>query len=365
MEEQKQSCNNKEVKQQASTSKPTRWADMVENEEKETEEKYEEDERKNNKWYVIFNGPFRGIYNSWAIASQHITGKPVQHQSYKTREEAEKALQQTYKVMALKEPSVQQPMQQRMVMKIPSIRSIPTTQEREEARKPTFQSFKNHWNTIINYEDKLEQNTIMGFYPVNRDGPKAVATEEATPELIYDLHQYELLDTIYTTTSKVFKHFPQKMKYIIRRYMETFAKGREIFLKYTSSHPIFNEKEELLLRTKAVILMGVSNNDYPSRDNLKNYEQRPDHLVKGLSAVCRALTNIEPSSQTKVNYSSFDIIIISRSKNKLIAEEFEAINRMTKEFTEISGTLAGLPISIKKQLCKQLINYEDHLCEWC
>ncbi|CAN1791249.1 hypothetical protein LINPERHAP1_LOCUS19214, partial [Linum perenne] len=76
--------------------------------------------------------------------------------------------------------------------------------------------------------------------------------------------------------------------------------------------------------------MGVSNNDYPFRDNLKDYERRPDHLVKGLFAVCRALTNIEPNSQTKVNYSSLDIIIISRSTKKLIAEEMEAINRMTK-----------------------------------
>ncbi|CAL1354076.1 unnamed protein product [Linum trigynum] len=253
------------------TQKTTRWADIVEQEEKEARDShYEKDDRKGSKWYVIFNGPYRGVYHNWVIASQHINGKPVQHQSFKTKEAAEEAFRQSYKVMAMKEQVKNQEQQsQKLIMKIPSIMSIPTTKEKEEQLKPVFQKFVSNWDMIINYEEK---HTTMGFYPVSRGGPKAVITEEASPELSYEFHQYGLIDTIYTTTMKVFEYFPQKMRNVIRRYLELFAKEREIFLKYTSSYPIFVE-DKLLVGSKAVILMGVSNHDYPTRDDLRDYEK--------------------------------------------------------------------------------------------
>ncbi|KAK3026697.1 hypothetical protein RJ639_041544 [Escallonia herrerae] len=49
-------------------------------------------EIKTNKWYVIFNGPRRGIYSSWAEASKFILGSNVRHRSFKTNAEAEQAL---------------------------------------------------------------------------------------------------------------------------------------------------------------------------------------------------------------------------------------------------------------------------------
>ncbi|GKC26660.1 enzymatic polyprotein [Tanacetum coccineum] len=55
------------------------------------------------KWYDIFNGPFRGIYNDWAIASTHIIGKSVSHKSYLTKEAAEKALGESYKTITTEE----------------------------------------------------------------------------------------------------------------------------------------------------------------------------------------------------------------------------------------------------------------------
>ncbi|KAK2383328.1 hypothetical protein QL285_070791 [Trifolium repens] len=34
--------------------------------------------------YFIFEGPFKGIYRSWEIAKQHVTGKNIRHKGYKT-----------------------------------------------------------------------------------------------------------------------------------------------------------------------------------------------------------------------------------------------------------------------------------------
>ena len=55
------------------------------------------------KWYVIFNGPFRGVYRNWAITSSHIVGQNVTHKSYPTKEVAEIALKESYKTVATKE----------------------------------------------------------------------------------------------------------------------------------------------------------------------------------------------------------------------------------------------------------------------
>ncbi|KAI3779491.1 hypothetical protein L2E82_09212 [Cichorium intybus] len=51
------------------------------------------------KWYVIFNGPHKGIYNDWGIANSHIVGKNVTHKSYKTKAEAETAFREAYKTV--------------------------------------------------------------------------------------------------------------------------------------------------------------------------------------------------------------------------------------------------------------------------
>ncbi|CAL1371442.1 unnamed protein product [Linum trigynum] len=83
--------------------------------------------------------------------------------------------------------------------------------------------------------------------------------------------------------------------------------------------------------------MGVSNHDYPTRDDLRDYEKNPDYQVKGLLAVCRALTKIEPESQIKVNYSSPDAIITSKTRGNMTKEEWTIIIDKTKEFIEING----------------------------
>lgn len=40
------------------------------------------------KWYVIFNGANKGIYDDWGISNSFIPGQNVIHKSYKTKNEA-------------------------------------------------------------------------------------------------------------------------------------------------------------------------------------------------------------------------------------------------------------------------------------
>jgi hypothetical protein len=50
---------------------------------------------KPKKWYVVFNGPFSGIYDDWFKAAPHCQKIPgVIHEAYATKEETEKTLKE-------------------------------------------------------------------------------------------------------------------------------------------------------------------------------------------------------------------------------------------------------------------------------
>nr|GFC96136.1 enzymatic polyprotein [Tanacetum cinerariifolium] len=102
------------------------------------------------KWYVIFNGPFRGIYTDWATSSTHIIKKSVSHKSYLTKEAAEKALEESYKTIATKETqkskqfvSLNQHLQSQTekLNAFNRMKNISTAKEKEEMRKPTVENF--------------------------------------------------------------------------------------------------------------------------------------------------------------------------------------------------------------------------------
>nr|GEU81030.1 enzymatic polyprotein [Tanacetum cinerariifolium] len=69
------------------------------------------------KWF-IFNGPFRGICNDWAISSTHIIRKSISYKSYLIKEAAEKALKESYKTVTTEE--VQKSQQERKLV-VPSV----------------------------------------------------------------------------------------------------------------------------------------------------------------------------------------------------------------------------------------------------
>ncbi|CAN1167899.1 hypothetical protein LINPERPRIM_LOCUS18924, partial [Linum perenne] len=133
----------------------------------------------------------------------------------------------------------------------------------------------------------------MGFYPTYKGGPKAVITSDATPQTVYALHQYGMIDTIYTRKMTIFDEFPIKFKITVKRYFDTFAKGREIYLKYTASYPIFNQ-EEVTIQSKALIKMGISNGVYPTRDDLMTTPIPETYQTKSLFAVSQAIFYLKP-----------------------------------------------------------------------
>ncbi|GJT89858.1 enzymatic polyprotein [Tanacetum coccineum] len=189
------------------------------------------------KWYVIFNGPFRGIYNDWAIASTHIIGKSVSHKSYLTKEAAEKALGESYKTVTTEEVqksqqfvSLNQHLQSQTAKlnAINKMKNVPTTSEREEMRRPSVENFQRLWDSLISYNDV---HTTMMFYPKKRDtGPKAVFFPQASSRDVYDYFIHGLVDSLYFHGSnpRELQEFPPKVQNTIKVYNDLFAKGREV-----------------------------------------------------------------------------------------------------------------------------------------
>ncbi|PWA89022.1 hypothetical protein CTI12_AA107090 [Artemisia annua] len=251
------------------------------------------------KRYVIFNGPFKGIYSDWSLASPHIIGKSVSHKSYTSQEEAKQALKESYKTVTTEEVqkskrfvSLNQRLQEKSpkINPIDLIRSSTTTREREEMKKPTVENFQRLWDSVIHYD---EVQATKSFYPNKRPiGPKVVFLPGAAPTDVHEYFVHGLVDTIYTdgTTIREFQEFPMQVQNIIKTYNALFARNRPLYFKLHSSYPVFdNNDHKLLVPLITLAELGVSNEIYPPknepRDNLPPAIPSPQNLVDALAGV--------------------------------------------------------------------------------
>ncbi|GJR96951.1 hypothetical protein Tco_0269125 [Tanacetum coccineum] len=126
------------------------------------------------KWYVIFNGPFRGIYTNREIANTHIIRQSVSYKSYLTKEAIEKALKESYKTITTEEVQKSQQFvslnqhlqsQTEKLNAVNRMKNIPTIREKEEMRRPAVEKLQRLLDSLIYYN---EVHTTMLFYPKKR-----------------------------------------------------------------------------------------------------------------------------------------------------------------------------------------------------
>ncbi|GJQ96307.1 enzymatic polyprotein [Tanacetum coccineum] len=230
------------------------------------------------KWYVIFNGPFRGIYNDWAIASTHIIGKSVSHKSYLTKEAAEKALGESYKTVTTEEVqksqqfvSLNQHLQSQTAKlnAINKMKNVPTTSEREEMRRPSVENFQRLWDSLISYNDV---HTTMMFYPKKRDtGPKAVFFPQASSRDVTDYFN------------------PWNSRFIIFPWLAIQMRLQD-----------FHQRErKLIVPSITIAQLGVSNQEYPSKDvNMEPITPTLDDLALSLFKVYTGSSKIRKLTRT-------------------------------------------------------------------
>nr|GEU48596.1 hypothetical protein [Tanacetum cinerariifolium] len=296
----------------------------------------------------------RGIYNDWAIASTHINGKSVSHKSYITKEATEKALAESYKTVTTEEVQKSQQFvslnqylqsQTAKLNAINRMKNIPTTSEREERRKPYVKNFQRLWDSLISYNDV---HTTMKFYPKRREtGPKTIFFPQASPKDVYDYFIHGLVDSLYFqgNNPKELQEFPPKVQNAIKVYNDLFAKGRELYLKMHSSFLIFNSEKKLVVPSVTIAQLGVSNQDYPSKDvNMEPTTPTLDDLALSLFRVYTGSSKIRSgpgrTDKVRINYYSKNLLIYSHFQEKINEVHIKALAYFEDQFETFSGLLA-------------------------
>ncbi|XP_042753650.1 uncharacterized protein LOC122195670 [Lactuca sativa] len=350
------------------------------------------DHKNIKKWYVIFNGENKGVYDDWGIASSYILGKNIIHKSYRTKNEAETAYNEAYKavitdnvkcsktVLLTPQKSTSSFTPQKPVS-IPrslnqlnakiALESILSTKEKEAMKKPSAKKFAELWDSLISY---TEVHSLMGFYPVaRRPGPKAVFLADLSdPMTLWDYFIHGFIDTIYLegTNLHCVSEFPSAVQTIIRNYKIRFAKQeRGLFIKMHSSYPIFDEDSQLIVPSITFANMGISNGSKPTKDDLPRESPTQDHLIFALAGVYLASSRIgngkDQKSRIRVNYASKTFIIYSLTDSEITPEAMKAIETFEQPFEKFSHQLAELPADSKKQLCKHIMHASRHNCSHC
>ncbi|GKC67772.1 hypothetical protein Tco_1100370 [Tanacetum coccineum] len=250
------------------------------------------------------------------------------------------------------------------------MKNVPTTSEREEMRRPSVENFQRLWDSLISYNDV---HTTMMFYPKKRDtGPKAVFFPQASSRDVYDYFIHGLVDSLYFHGSnpRELQEFPPKVQNTIKVYNDLFAKGREVYLKMHSSFPIFNRERKLVVPSITITQLGVSNQEYPSKDvNMEPTTPTLDDLALSLFKVYTGSSKIGSGSgrteKVRINYYSMNFLIYSHFQEKINEVQMKALADFEDQFETFSGLLAPLLEDLKQLLCGHLSRTPRHHCQYC
>nr|AEE01493.1 translational transactivator [Blueberry red ringspot virus] len=326
--------------------------------------------RSKKEYYVIFNGPMKGIYDEWHKAAPHIQGKAnIIHKKYPTIDEAKKALGGSYAAItnAPASPKDSKVLLGRFkVPSVPTIDSIQTIESKMKALKVTQKKYNDYMEILYNYKD---QHKLLHFYPKYRDtiGYKAIILPEASSLTTYELFKNGLADTIYFSDSRVFNDFPERIKQTINNYFKRFAKERPCYIKLFSTHPTFSIQGEEDMPSYAVLQIGISNGDMPLMDNhhmpVPKHEELKQINLQNFIGVINHLSNL--TANIKMLYKSDTMIIYSKANKEIEPDQEAVFIEFEKNFIE--NKIPKMTGEMKKELCNHMTkeDHPGHYCQYC
>ena len=347
------------------------WAEKVEQEDEESKNGLDQpsdavDLQPEKKVYVIFDGPMKGIYNNWAIASLHINGKNVRHKAYPTMEEAKEAYKASYKEMAIAK-DIGQPSKMESKKKV-SVGSIINLQK-EKNKIKTIDDFMGKWRWLANFKEEL---AIECFYPVNtKHGVKTNTVPGISKELLKEFYDYGMLKTVYLEEKEGYRFqeladLPKEIGDTAKRFNDFLAKGREIFLQFEQTYPWFEEENnQMAVRPRTAIKIGISNKTYlePNATSvgwtLISFVQQMKRFYDYLIKYGSSITNY------KVLYVSDYCFMVCDSKKKVSTEHLKQTLQFEELFSGFENGLHRIPDEVQQECCQYFSTYKGHICKWC
>jgi hypothetical protein len=310
--------------------------------------------------YVIFDGPFKGIYRSWAIAKQHITGKNVRNIGYKTMEEAKLALYGSYKEIATAKNIQRSPtMESKKKLSIDKIRQL-EHQKNFQIADPTYLEFSLGWKWLNHYKEEF---TTECFYPVNKfNCSKAVLLPGIDSELCLSFFQNGLINTIYLEEQqgKAFgelKYLPKELQNLAQKFNSLFAKGKEIFLQIDSTYPWYNEDTlELATKPQYLIKIGISNKQYPIMSKESN-EWHPASYIAQIKNFHQKVSRLSSQTNYKVVYEDSAMIVYSDSRKAAKEKDINAVKVLEERVDQLKKDYEKLHRVIQDEYCRIFSQY--------
>ncbi|RYQ82167.1 hypothetical protein Ahy_B10g100775 [Arachis hypogaea] len=282
------------------------------------------------KYYVIYNGPMKGVYDAWEKAAPFTHQSKIIHKGgFLTLEEAKKSFKE-YEALHPEQTLKRADKAPIQTQRTGIIRNIPTRAEIKEKKRVCRSNLRETLNIVLNWTE--EKRAILGYYPVAKEQlTKLVIFPDASP-------------------SDTYHEFPAGFVDAVKRFKNMIdnVNPRDISLKFTNSQPIFNEEEECLVPAHQVIFMSVFPGNFQPIDQIQDLTiySHEGRLASTLAKVFERTQKITKESHTRINYKSRNTLLVSSKRNEI--EE-----------------LPELPEGIKRNLCYLIKDREDHKCQLC
>ena len=326
-----------------------------------------------DKYYVVFNGPMAGIYESWPETAKIVNGmKGAIHKSFKTKDEAvteyESFIRQPANSYAakLKSPSFGR------TQPIGVVKTIqpPATQAKKEI-------FDHLINTIQSYSTDPAKCNLQGWYPTFRfkEIPKVICMPYIDPNLVFEFFTHGLVDSIYFKEASLFREFPQTVQKTVQEFINTVLwsdkestfLSREGFWRITNSLPIFTEGQ-MVLPALSSVTMGISSQEYPQKDatGQLDYTQLTEYNTNAMIRVYSTTGYMKFQDPCRLSYKSNTLIILSIGKSPLRKNEWNAIEHFEDYFLAPDLKMPNVPQELRQVLCKKMNNTSNkHNCQFC
>ncbi|KAK2393980.1 hypothetical protein QL285_055867 [Trifolium repens] len=319
--------------------------------------------------YVIFEGPFKGIYRSWAIAKQHVIGKNIRHKGYKTMEEAEIALYGSYREIATAKNLQRSPtMESKKKLSIDKIRQL-EHQKNFQITDPTYMEFSLRWKWLNHYNEVF---TTECFYPVNKfNCTRAVLLPGIDSQICLSFFQNGLINTIYLEEQpgKVFgelKYLPKELQNLTQKFNSLFAKGKEIFLQIDSTYPWYDENTlELVTKPQYLIKIGISNKQYPTMSK-ESSKWHPSSYIAQIKNFHQKVSRLFSQNNYRIVYENSTMVVYSDSRKPAKEKDINAVKNLEARVDQLKEDYEKLPRPIREECCRIFSQYyKGHNCKNC
>lgn len=333
-------------------------------------------EDKKKKWYVVFDGPQKGVYTDWGVVQHIVKGKTYGHKAYSEERDARAALDLAYRTMLQaknKEIIRDEPQKMKVIPKIPQIL---TEAQKAELRRLTGAKFATMVSKLTQYR---EGNRFENYYPARTDqGAKAVILPGANSELVHNFVSCGLCRMIFLSKDLgELKGLPANIQKAVSLFKKNVSKEQNLVLKFQSSLPWITEDQTVTLDPLSIIFIstvrdnteeGSSSLTYPSLYEDPRAPEEKD-VFRSIEGIISRVLAFKNGAKVFVNYRSIVTMMLSSSKAEAKPEVLKEIQKFIKPFeilqeppfSRISKELRTRLCELVKKFSKQI----DHTCTTC